>query len=251
MPDLTSMLRSNWERGRLRTATVTAVSNTGRVDLSWQGSFVPNVPYLGWYSPTVNDVVQVMVENGALLCLGTLSAGGAGGLGPNLLPNPSFELGSTTAPSSWTDFWSSNAGHQVRTTTTAHSGGAAALFDVSSVAAGTHVLSIQDPITVDPGITYRCGAWFKANASDPTHLTCITRVYTASDAANAQPFGVGAVAVDVATTTSVGTNWVEVAGTRTIPAGHTALSFWTLAITTAGFTVSKVYADDASLRRQT
>lgn len=246
MPDLTSMLRSNWERGRLRTATVTAVSTTGRVDLSWQGSFVPSVPYLGWYSPTAGDVVQVMVENGALLCLGTLSAGGAGGLGPNLHPNPSFELGAAgAAPSAWL----ASQSYIKKVDTVAHSGGSSALYDLTGVASGaTPSLSSTNAIAVDPGITYRCGGWFKGSAAD-TAITATAILATGPNPADTFSFVTGTFTT--AATDTIRSAWKEVAGTVTIPAGQ-YFARLSLGLTTAGGrVVNSVWLDDATLQRQT
>lgn len=249
-----SSLRDLWwkqqDRNQLPTAVVISLSSLGTVDLQWRGTVVPGVNYLNSYSPTAGDVVAVIApQAGSLLVLGKLGTG-VGGLGPNLLPNPSFELGTPgSVPSSWTDFWSSTSGHQVMDVAVAHTGAASARFDVGLIAAGDSSLLEFDAVSVDPGATYRVGAYFRANAADVAHLTTSVSVITAATPGGAQPFGVGSTTFTVATS-APGTGWVEVTGTRTIPVTDYYIRVMVHATTTSGFTAQTVWCDDVSLRHQ-
>lgn len=249
MPSLRDLWWNEKDRNRLPTAVVVTLSSLGTVDLQWRGTVVPGVPYLASYSPTAGDVVAVIVPvPGSLLVLGKLGTG-VGGLGPNLLPNPSFELGlNGHVPSSWSDFWSASSGHEVMDNTVAHTGGASAVFNVGAVAAGDQSL-IVGAISVDPGATYRVGAWFKANVVDASHATVRVSIITAATDAGAQPFGAGSTTVDVASTSPT-KSWVEAAGTRVIPATDYYARVLVHAATSSGFTVAQIWCDDVSLRHQ-
>lgn len=250
MPSLSDLYWGDRGKPRSYTATIVALSSLGTVDISWGGATISGVNYLNSYSPTAGDVVAVIVPiEGSLLVLGKLGTG-VGGLGPNLLPNPSFELGTPgLVPSSWSNFWSAGAGQGLQDVTVAHTGGASARYDVGLVAAGNQALMTQGAVSVDTGATYRVGAWFKANAADAAHLTVITEIISGDSDINAAPFGTGSSLVDVATGT-VGTTWTEYAGTRVIPAGHIYARVLARVATTAGFTVAKVWCDDVTLRKQ-
>jgi hypothetical protein len=250
MPSLSDLYWKDRDRPVIFSATVITLSSLGTVDLAWQGTTLAGINYLGSYSPTAGDVVAVIFpQSGSMLVLGKYGTG-AGGLGPNLLPNPSFELGVPGAvPSSWSNFWSGTPGHQKIDNTVAHTGGQSAKFDLTGVPFGSQVLMNVDAVSVDAGATYRVGAWYKANAADASHLTAQVTIVTAATAVGAQPFGVGSNTFNVSST-SPGTPWVEVAGTRTIPATDNYARVFVYVITTSGFTVANVWCDDVSLRHQ-
>lgn len=250
MPSLADLYWADKARPTIFSATVVALSSLGTVDLSWQGTVIAGVNYLNSYSPTAGDVVAcIFPQDGSLLVLGKYGTG-TGGLGPNLLPNPSFELGSPGhVPSSWSNFWSASPGMGLQDVTVAHTGGASAKFAVGTVAFGSQNVMTNSSVSVDTGATYRVGAWYKANAADAAHLTVKTQIITGDSDITAAPFGTGSSVFDVATAT-VGTTWTEVAGTRVIPAGHQYARILTYVVTTAGFTVQNVWVDDVTLRHQ-
>lgn len=253
MSDWIAREKERRQQGPFRIGTVVAVSDAEGLDVTVGGGVITGLQYLDSYSaPGVGDVVALLYSAGQYFVMGKFGTTGLN-LGPNLLPNAGFELGTPGAtPSSWNDFWSTNntlRALRVDDEALAHSSGASAQFESGELTTGQQIrLSMTDAITVTPGSTYRVGAWFRGSVAD-SNLTVAVNVHTAATSDGAQPFGEGVTSTDVATSTP-GTGWAEVAGTRTIPAGHGFLRVF-LAVTAAGAPAAQfVYADDVSLRKQ-
>lgn len=151
-------------------------------------------------------------------------SGGSGGLtlGPELLPNPSFEYG-TTLPTGWAAFpWVAGNWTAARDTTPGQAVNGDAHVRVT-LTAGDVNPSAQvwntAAVLLDEGTDYQCSAWAKAVTGDAT-LTVTVSVITAPTAAGAAPFGSGATTHTIATVAAPGGAYQLLTGTLTVPAGH-------------------------------
>lgn len=233
--------------GYMVTGQVAAVSGADGLDVTYRGGLATGLQFLSSYaSPGIGDVVQVWVQPGQMFVLGPIGTT-SDTLGPNLLPNPGFELGGMY-PSSWGALVPQVT--RVADPAWSHSSEASVKYDVSGLTSGTGVRLYQaQPITVDPGVTYRLAAWFLSPVADPAVAGYVS-IKTAPTQQGTEPFDPGGTDVNVAFS-AVTTSWQEIAGTFTIPAGHefAAVSL-TAQQTTTGRVTTTVYADDVSMRRQ-
>ena len=150
------------------------------------------------------------------------SGGGGPTLGPELLPNPSFEYGDDF-PTSWSA-WPWVAGNWDATRDT--SPGEAVNGDAHArvtLAAGDDDPAAQvwntAAVLLDEGTAYQCSVWVKAVAGDAS-LGVSLSVITAPTAVGAQPFGTDSTTHAVATVTAPGGAYQLLTGTVTTPAGH-------------------------------
>lgn len=169
-----------------------------------------------------NVVALLPIGDTYLVIASVGSTGGSGGtapsLGTNLLPNPGFEFGGDQ-PSSWSWLWGGTSDAARDSTAGQSLAGTARLVQRLAEGSATFVSSFTaDAMLVDPGTTYRFGAWVKASEVAAS-LACELRVYTGATASAAIAFGGGSVAV-VATVTSPGSAYQQIVGDVTIPAGH-------------------------------
>ena len=253
MSDFIRQFRGRKDEG-IRTGVVQAVSDADGLDVLIGGGLVTGLQFLDSYSaPGIGDVVAVLPMPGRMFVLGKYGTSG-GNLGPNLLPNPGFEFGSVgNPPSGWNSFWSTTVNDTrvdwVDDEALAHSSGASVQF-TPGVLSDTQVQQLlpTDAIPVVPGIVYRAGVWWRGTSTDP-NTSVILRIYTAPEAVDAAPGGVGAAVLDVATS-SVTSGWAEMTGLRTVPADHYYMRVFLRVVANAGHTTTYVYADDVSLREQ-
>lgn len=170
----------------------------------------------------VGDTFQVIATQG--------SSAGAGGtrLGPELLPNNGFEYGPSGLwglPTNWSIEWDYTTGEPEPAHWDNTVGGAAAGtgFARVDIVAGTwtHGMTVlpENPVAVDPGVTYTASAWLKAS-NNTSGLVMRLKTYTADTAANCWEFGTGRVSTDLAVITNPGAAYQFVTGNVTVPAGH-------------------------------
>lgn len=233
--------------GYMVTAQVAAVSSADGLDVTYRGGLATGLQFLSSYAaPGIGDVVQVWVQPGQMFVLGTIGTTGDA-LGPNLLPNPGFELGGTY-PSSWGALVAEVT--RVSDPAVSHSSEASVKYDLTGLTSGTgRSLFLANPLTVDTGVTYRVAAWFLSALTDP-NVAGYVQVKSAPTQQGTEPFDPGGT-VNTVAFSSVTTSWQEVAGTFTVPAGHEFASVTLTAQQTgAGRVTSTVYVDDVSMRRQ-
>lgn len=247
-PFLSRLQRELAAAGDIPVATVVAVS-TGveALTIQYRGSVVPGVMFLDSYSdPQPGDRVVVQSYNGTLFVLGSLGAAQAA-YGPNLAPNPGFELGTLgQPPASWTDFWGADAfqddGQYL-------SGSRSGRLDPSGLTgASVTRLSMTAPVEVDPGTTYRVSAWFKAAALNPL-LQYQIQVLSAPTPDGSDYFGPDNVTQTVSFS-ALTTEWTEVVGTRLIPAGHMFARVSVDLVSSATPGGTQAWVDEVSFRKQ-
>ena len=152
-------------------------------------------------------------------------SGGGGGLtlGPELLPNPSFEYGGDGLPTSWATWpWVAGSYAAARDVTPGEAVSGDAHLRVT-LTGGDDAPDVwawnRDAALLDPGTTYQGSVWVKAAAGDAS-LTVTLSAVTAPTAAGAAPFGAGATGHTIATVTNPGGAYQLLTGFFTTPAGH-------------------------------
>lgn len=247
-PFLTRLASDLRAAGGIPIATVVAVSaGLEPLTILYRGALIPGVMKGDSYdNPQPGDRVVVESWDGVLFVHDSIGASAAP-YGPELLPNPGFEIGIVgDQPSSWNDFW----GEQVELDDTVHlSGSSSARLETATLSGADQVrCSTTDAIEVDAGVTYRVGAWFMANSLNAL-LKNQVLIITAPEPENASPFGVGSSSFEVAFS-ALTLDWKEVAGTRTIPAGHSYARVFLSAVSTATPGSTLVWVDEATMRKQ-
>ena len=180
------------------------------------------------------------------------SGGGGLTLGPELLPNPSFEYGDDF-PTSWGAWpWVSGNWDAARDTSPGEAVNGDAHARVT-LTAGDDAPIAQvwnlGAVMVDEGTSYQCSAWIKAVAGDAS-LEVTLYAMTAPNAEDAGPFGMDSTMHTVATVTAPGGAYQLLTGTVAVPAGHGFARVYLRATADAAIAAPVVVAWDLPSFRQ-
>lgn len=213
--------------GRARVGTVTSVTLADSVCtvLVNEGEVPAYLTDHVWNSVAVGAVVTLLPVGDTYEVISTRTGTTGGGgliLGPELLPNPSFEFGDTDALGWGAYPWVVGDWKVERDTTVGESvSGEARLL--TTLGPGTDAPLARawngSAVRLDAGVAYQCSAWMKAPTSHASLLTELWAI-TAPLEINAGPFGVGLTQHTIATVTNPGGAYQLLTGSFTVPAGH-------------------------------
>jgi hypothetical protein len=210
-----------------------------------------------WNTVAVGAVVTLLPVGDTYEVISTRSGTTGGGgliLGPELLPNPSFEYGTGTDALGWGAYpWVGGDWDVARDTTVGESVSGEARL-VTTLSPGTDVPLARTynlaAVRLDAGIDYQCSTWMKAPASH-TSLVAELWVYTAPLESDASPFGTGSTLHTIAAVMNPGAAYQLMTGSFTVPAGHKYARVYLSAVADATIPAPvSVSWDVASLRQR-
>lgn len=205
---------------------------------------------------SVGAVVTVLPVGDTYEVISTRSGTGGGGgltLGPELLPNPSFEYG-VDMPTGWGAWpWVTGDWSAGRDTTPGEAVSGDAHFR-ATLTGGADDPAVRlwnsDAVMIDEATNYQLSAWVKAPAGDASLVVDLILI-TAPLAPDASPFGTGSTPATAATVAAPGGAYQLLTGSVTVPAGHAYGRAYLSAYADASIAAPVVVAWDlASLRQR-